>query len=312
VDIDLPHVVRGTMELLRAAAEAKGLKFSAMIAPDVPPALRADGGRLRQVLINLLGNAIKFTASGEVKLDVALERQTDESATLHFRIVDTGIGISPATQAKLFQAFTQADGSTTRQFGGTGLGLVISRQLVEKMRGTLSVESAAGAGSIFSFTVEFPKQPNPMVRELASNSSSAGADPVLLRAHRVLIAEDNLVNQRVASAQLQKLGYNSDIVANGLEVMEALRWTPYDIILMDCQMPEMDGYEATRRLRKKAGHQPYIIAMTAHAMQGDREISLNAGMNDYITKPVRTQELETALSKAPKISGPGEGLETAA
>ncbi len=210
------------------------------------------------------------------------------------------------TQAKLFQAFAQADGSITRRYGGTGLGLAICKQLVEKMHGDIGVESSPGAGSTFWFTAKLPKQGNDVSRIVppetkvtkqgengAASSQKAGRGPGL----RVLIAEDNAVNQHIAMAQLKKLGFVAESVSNGREVLEALGRIPYDIILMDCQMPELDGYETTREVRSRNGHQPYIIAMTANAMQGDRELCLAAGMNDYITKPVRSAALQAALEK---------------
>jgi TMAO reductase system sensor TorS len=314
VDIDLAHVVRGTLELLKGTAESKGLELRASIDPDAPTELRGDGGRLRQVLLNLIGNAIKFTPCGEVKLHISVHRQTEEMASLHFRITDTGIGITPETQARLFQAFTQADGSTTRRYGGTGLGLAICKQLVEKMHGDIGVESWAGAGSTFWFTVELPKQSKGVARIAPQETkdmrprepkTEPGSDGGSVRPRRVLIAEDNAVNRLVATAQLKKLGYAADSVTNGLEVLEALSRIPYDIILMDCQMPELDGYETTRQVRQRGGHQPYIIALTASAMQGDRELCLAAGMDDYITKPVRTAALKAALEQRSEIEWNG-------
>jgi PAS domain S-box-containing protein len=309
VDLDLEDVIRETIELLTVGADAKKLKLSVLIDADTPTKLRGDRGRLRQVLMNLIGNAIKFTPSGEVKLHVSLVRQTPENAFLHFRITDSGIGISPETQARLFQAFTQADGSTTRRYGGTGLGLAISKQLVEKMQGDIGVESAAGAGASFWFTAGLEKQstsPAPVARRKTENSQHvpklAAEQERAVRRERILIAEDNAVNQRVAAAQLKKLGYAADAVGNGVEVLAALGRIPYDFILMDCQMPEMDGYEATKQVRSQLGHQPYIIAMTAHAMQGDRELCLACGMDDYISKPVRTSDLKEALRKARSVS----------
>jgi signal transduction histidine kinase/DNA-binding NarL/FixJ family response regulator len=305
-DVDLARVVRGTLELLKETAKSKRLELCACVDPDVPTELRGDGGRLRQVLINLIGNALKFTPIGGVKLHISVDRQTRATAFLRFRVTDTGIGINPETQARLFQAFTQADGSTTRRYGGTGLGLAISKQLVEKMHGEIGVESTVGAGSTFWFTVEFPKRSKAVAQVAPEETkgiirrpkSDPGKAPESVRSQRVLIAEDNLVNQRVALAQLQKLGYASDKVANGLEVLEALNRIPYDIILMDCQMPELDGYETTRQVRKRNGPQPYIIAMTASAMQGDRELCLATGMDGYICKPMRIADLSAALNEA--------------
>ncbi len=301
-DIDLAQVVRGTLELLKETARSKGLELGAWVDPDVPTELRGDGGRLRQVLINLIGNALKFTPKGGVKVHVSVDRQTREMASLRFRVTDTGIGIDLETQARLFQAFTQADGSTTRRYGGTGLGLAISKQLVEKMDGDIGVESSVGAGSTFWFTVEFPKQAKGVAQVVPQETKDIThrqpKAPESVRSQRVLIAEDNLVNQQVALAQLRKLGYASDVVANGLEVLEALNQIPYDIILMDCQMPKLDGYQTTRQVRLRGGHQPHIIAMTASAMQGDRELCLAAGMDGYICKPTRITDLKAALNEA--------------
>ncbi|MEY2505512.1 MAG: hypothetical protein QOG27_1792, partial [Verrucomicrobiota bacterium] len=311
VDIDLALVMGGALELLQGTAAAKGLELRGSIDPGVPMELRGDGGRLRQVLINLMGNAIKFTPRGGVTLRISVDRQTEEMASLRFQIADSGIGINAETQARLFHAFTQADGSTTRRYGGTGLGLAICKQLVEKMHGEIGVESSVGAGSTFWFTVELSRQskniatiapPDPKTRpggfQMEANHVGKSVQPL-----RVLIAEDNAVNRFIATAQLGKLGYAVDSASNGLEALEAFGRIPYDIILMDCQMPELDGYEATRRLREQPGHQPYIIAMTANAMQGDRELCLAAGMDNYISKPVRIAELKAVLDEAKSESG---------
>jgi signal transduction histidine kinase len=212
-NIDLAEVVRGTVELLKEAAKSKGLELSASVDSDVPTELRGDGGRLRQVLINLIGNALKFTPKGGVKLHISLDRQTSESASLRFRVTDTGIGIDPDMQARLFQAFTQADGSTTRRYGGTGLGLAISKQLVEKMHGDIGVVSSVGAGSTFWFTVEFPKQSKAVAhiapqetKEIILRRSKGGPGqaPESVRSRRLLIAEDNCVNQRALAQNAGK------------------------------------------------------------------------------------------------------------
>jgi CheY-like chemotaxis protein len=311
VDIDLAQVTRGALELLQGTAEIKGLELRCEIDPEVPVQLRGDGGRLRQVLINLMGNAIKFTPSGEVKLQVSVDRQNEERASLRFRVTDSGIGIDAKTQARLFQAFTQADGSTTRRYGGTGLGLAICKQLVEKMHGVIGVESSAGSGSTFWFTVELPKQSRRLARlappkitdnRIPEPRNEPDQGGVSVRTKRVLIAEDNAVNCFIATAQLRKLGYAIDSVTNGIEALKACGRVHYDIILMDCQMPELDGYETTKRLREQAGPRPYIIAMTANAMQGDRELCLAAGMDNYISKPMRVADLKAALDEATGVN----------
>ena len=440
IDFDLQETVGSTLEILAAGAQAKGLELLGDVDPDIAPTLHGDPGRLRQVLTNLLGNGIKFTRQGEVLLRVKRLEETGRDALLRFEIVDTGIGISPEAQARLFEAFVQADSSTTRKFGGTGLGLAICRQLVERMGGQIGVESEAGKGATFWFTVRLAKAAgapgstaNPSAklagtrtivvddnetsrRSLRSllaarqgdasivsdgrealarlREAAAGnlpydlaildqmmpdmdglalaraikADPaiaatrlVLLtpfgqtvptdalaaagiarslfkpvrpaqlfeglaralrpeiqsrpdqptkladatpakasRRHRILIAEDNMVNMRVALGQLRKLGYTPDAVENGLEALNALERAPYDIVLMDCQMPEMDGYEATAAIRRREAtgdRHTWIIAMTANAMQGDREKCLEAGMDGYVSKPTRVADLETALAE---------------
>jgi len=300
VDIELPHVLAGALRLMQGQAQAKGIKVHSRIDADVPARLRGDAGRLRQVLINLLNNAIKFTEQGEISLQISVDRQSDQLALLRFRLSDTGVGISPEVQEHLFRAFTQGDASTTRKYGGTGLGLAICKQLVAKMNGDIGVESSVGVGSTFWFTVELAKQSAngalPVTGEIEEQELAEGNRPG--RGQRILIAEDNVVNQRVAAYELRQLGYSADTVADGCEVLEALSRIPYSVILMDCHMPEMDGYETTRRIRAAGGYQPYIIAITANAMQGDKEVCLAAGMDNYISKPVRTTELKAALQKA--------------
>lgn len=307
VELDLAHVVRETMELLRETAKDKGLELHDSIDLDVPVLLRGDRGRLRQVLINLIGNAIKFTARGQVALHISLVQETEQTATLRFCVTDTGIGISVETQTRLFQAFTQADGSTTRRYGGTGLGLAISKELVEKMNGDIGVESSPVGGSTFWFTVELPKQSEGIARVPAPETKVVdqraektepdhGSGPK--SPQRVLVAEDNAVHRFLATAQLKKLGYAADSVSNGLEVLAALGRIPYDIILMDCQMLELDGYETTRQIRSQSGHQPLIIATTGNAAQGDRASCLAAGMDSYLSKPMRMADLRSALAEA--------------
>ncbi|MDB6153501.1 MAG: hypothetical protein JWL90_1954 [Chthoniobacteraceae bacterium] len=432
-DFNLREVVEDTIEMLADTAQTKGLELLGLVKADVFPYLRGDAGRLRQILTNLLNNAIKFTEKGEVVLRVS---QLSNSM-LRFEVSDTGIGINQEAQASLFQPFNQADGSTTRKYGGTGLGLAIARQLVNLMEGEIGLASEPGKGSTFWFTTRFEPQfrasasegdkdnlaglhvlavdnhtthilqlqlehlrmrshavaNGSEVLETLSRHAANGdpfdlaildmqipemaglqllkaikADPALSRtrlivlsslathlidlpgknagieaclikpikqsklydclvsvaapplthqlvepaepaAHghsqaesprhtaRILLAEDNMINQKVALRQLLKLGYHADSVADGNEVLEALNRIPYDIILMDCQMPELDGYETTRRIREEAQRPVHIIAMTAHAMEGDRQKCLAAGMNDYLTKPVRTAELQAALAR---------------
>ena len=437
VDFELATVVEDVAELLAQQAHAKGLEVATHIRPGVPPVARGDGGRLRQILMNLVGNAIKFTSSGEVRVTVGCLEEAEKEVLLRFDVTDTGIGISSGDQSRLFAPFLQADSSTTRQYGGTGLGLAICKQLVELMGGEIGVESEPGKGSNFWFTLRLERGSRTAVRipvmelrgvrvlivddnatnrtilqeQVASwgmicESADSGAralevlrarslqdqpfDLVLLDfqmpamdglmvaqaikddgaipppqivlltssgqrieperaqalmigatltkpvrqsqlydgiatalgkgreerpaaatrkrrplrrlargAPRVLVAEDNQVNQKVAVHMLEGMGYRADVVGNGREAVEALSRIPYAAVLMDCQMPEMDGYEATAEIRNREGpdqHTP-IIAMTASAMRGDKERCLAAGMDDYLTKPVRSKEMAAVLAR---------------
>ena len=424
IDFDLSELVEESLDLLTLRAHERGLELAAVIAPGTPLRVRGDPGRIRQVLVNLLGNAVKFTERGDVVVRVAVRPSEAGTPLIGFAVSDSGVGIAPERAAHLFQPFTQADCSTTRRYGGTGLGLAISRQLVELMGGEISLQSRPGVGSTFTFALPLQAlpQPEPLLRlpwegkrillveshrptadhiallldaagarcEVASSlvsvldrlsaAEGAGCDvlmlsdrvsgaaealaatllprrgeglrvrvvvltslvgrPVLAGAAatlpkpvrvaglnrtlsalffpvapikpappppadnrggwRLLLVEDNSINQRVALAMLARLGYRADAVANGREAVTALCSVPYDLVLMDCQMPEMDGYEATRAVR--ASGSPVlnpaipIIAMTANAMQGDRERCLESGMNDYLTKPISTKLLAECLS----------------
>jgi two-component system sensor histidine kinase/response regulator len=445
IDFDLREAVEGTVELLAPAARRKGLEFAISFPEDVPQALRGDSGRLRQVLTNLVGNAIKFTAAGDVRVEVSAAGVSGGKQMVRFDVVDTGIGIEESAMSRLFRSFSQADGSITRKFGGTGLGLVIAKHLVERMGGAMGVESRAGKGSRFWFTIQAQKgtaavssgaEPtdlsslhvlvvddnrtnryileeqlsawkcrmdtavdgtealqklreaaergdpfgiilldmqmpdidgltvartvhgdaafsNPRIIILSSSPTALSEEELrnekieafllkparrstLLRAlarellvppvarmtaapgHpetpivpciesapfapriRLLVVEDNAINQKVIVAQLKKIGYAADTVANGLEALSAMERIPYPLILMDCQMPEMDGFEASRRIRAKEAQQNAptpvrIIALTAGAMEGDRDLCLAAGMDDYLTKPVKLPLLEASL-----------------
>ncbi len=309
VDFDLREIVTSSAALLTPRARSKGLALNHSIPEGVSSRLVGDPSRLRQILLNLLGNAVKFTEQGEVALEIVSQKETDEELQLHFSVRDTGIGLSEAAQKKLFESFTQADASTTRKFGGTGLGLAICRKLVELMGGSIGVTSTMGKGSTFWFTLPFgtPKQA-PAVDGMTAalkflNGARRSSSPVQPISTRVILAEDNAINQIVGVKQLKKLGYaNVQVAGTGIEAVEAWRQDNACIILMDCQMPEMDGYEATRKIRalEQAESLPrtLIIAMTANAMQGDRELCLAAGMDDYISKPVNEHDLINALEKA--------------
>ncbi len=463
LDFDLTPLVEEVMDLLAGQAQGKGLELVSQIAPDVPRCVRGDPSRVRQVLTNLIGNAIKFTEVGEVVVRVHCESREDDHVVIRMEVQDTGIGMVPELRDRLFRPFTQADSSTTRKYGGTGLGLAISRQLVELMGGSLDMTSEPGQGSIFAFTVllgsvaegveAVPHRPDVLSglhvlivddnrtnrvilqsqtsawgmraeiaedalagldqlrdafaagdpfdlalidmqmphmdgieltqavrgdpalhgtallmltslgvaggreaaleagvngyvtkpvrqnhlfgmvaklmnelgvlarpaphpgQEAASPEAAAAADAdgaMSARRPLVLVAEDNIINQKVATRLLQKLGYRADVVANGLEAIEALARIPYAAVLMDCQMPEMDGYTATAEIRRLEGdkrHTP-IIAMTANAMLGDRERTLDAGMDDYVSKPVKVAALGAALDRW--ILRPAESGQSAA
>ena len=449
LDFDLIETVESVLELLAERAHAKGIELAGVVAPQVPSRLRGDPGRLRQVLTNLVDNAVKFTKRGAVVVRISTEHETDTHALVRVQVEDSGIGISTEAQERLFQAFSQADGSTTRRYGGTGLGLAIAKQLVTIMQGQIGVQSESGKGSCFWFTAHLEKQAseasalmpadfvdvrvlavvdNPTSRSILCQqfgtwrvqpgSAATGADALkMLRAAaveghpyqlafmdvqlsdmdcwalarsikadrsiadtrlvvltslgqifrpwelkiagiesclvkpiklsrlldclgratgpnggqsiantpadsaraasisepdpplenmRILLAEDARVNQKVILHQLRKLGYRGEAVASGLEVLEALKLIPFDVILMDCQMPDMDGYSATQAIRQmeRISDPPcpwkapiYIIAMTAHAMKGDRENCLAAGMDDYLSKPVGLADLQAALER---------------
>jgi PAS domain S-box-containing protein len=450
IDFDLRAAVEETVDLLAGEAHEKGLELVSFVDHGTPAAVNGDPGRLRQVLVNLISNAVKFTEHGEIVVGVTLDERMNDEAIIRFTVRDTGIGIPPGAKGKLFHSFSQVDGSATRKFGGAGLGLAISQQLTELMGGRIGVESEPGKGSEFWFTVRLKVRPSiPMPswmpaelrgkrilvvggspvwqeiveHQLAARGSKAvsvpttqqafetlrsatgensfalvlvdvelsGTDgqafvaalqhnsasqtiPVIMvtplaqvhaawksdaeivlsiskpvkegvlidaiagllqhgrsassdrgehspRANapaearqelglRILVAEDNVVNQKVVFRMIQKLGCRADVVANGLEAISALQQVPYDIILMDCQMPELDGYAATRAIRQQEGNSKHtrIIAMTANALKGDRERCLAAGMDDYLSKPINMHDLEQMLQSRPKAAAGGEGI----
>lgn len=295
VSICLKQVV----ELLQTKAGQKGLKIKIDQSPDVPDNIVTDSTRLTQILINLSNNAIKFTPNGGITLKVDCVEDREEDCTLQFNVIDTGIGIPEEKLGALFDAFSQVDPTITRKFGGTGLGLAISKKLVSLLGGTIWVTSVVNKGSTFSFTIITKKasQSDKILEENKPRVSISDTQKPLYP-FRILLAEDNLINQKVAIKLLEKIGYSADVVANGLEAINALEIKTYDLILMDMQMPEMDGLTATRQIREDRNRKesPIIIAMTANAMKGDREECLAAGMNDYISKPVKKEKLQQMLS----------------
>ena len=300
VELNVQRVLDRVLAIFAEPAANKGLKLKQHVDAGLPPVLRGDPGRLHQVLTNLVANALKFTEHGEVHVSASLERASDTDAMVRFTVHDSGAGISIEAQQRLFQPFMQADSSTTRKYGGSGLGLAISRQLAELMDGEMGVESKLGKGSSFWFTARLEIS-TAAVKVLPETPMQplVPAPPVLTGRWRVLVAEDNPVNQRVACHQLERLGLKADVVDNGRAVLGALQRQRYDLILMDCQMPELDGYAATAEIRRNEGsdRHTWIVAMTAHAMGGDREKCLAAGMDDYLAKPVTTQALREALQR---------------
>jgi signal transduction histidine kinase/ActR/RegA family two-component response regulator len=298
---NLPELIRETIRPLGFKPMDKALQLTCSIDDKVPERVRGDPLRLRQVLLNLLGNAIKFTDQGEVELSVSGQSQPDKLCELHFAIRDTGIGIPPDKQAAIFDAFTQEDSSTSRRFGGTGLGLSICRQLVVLMGGRIWMESTPGEGSIFHFSLTLPVVYEPAAG-LGLIAPDRQAETAFAHAE-VLLVEDNRVNQKLATALLERQGYRVTLAENGVQAVDLViaGKAPVDIILMDMQMPVMDGLEATRQIRQfEAGNgsKPLpIIAMTANAMQSDRESCMAAGMNDYLAKPIKADELYALIAR---------------
>jgi signal transduction histidine kinase/CheY-like chemotaxis protein len=308
-DFALRQTLREALLTLDVRASEKGLALQVVVAPAVPDAVRGDPTRLRQVLINLVSNAIKFTEVGSVELNVSVATDAAGGQQLLFAVRDTGIGIPPESLAGIFEAFTQADSSTTRKFGGTGLGLTITRRLVTLMGGELSVQSQLGQGSSFSFTLPLRLASQP-VSSSEAGSAQAAVPVTGSRRLQVLLVEDNRVNQMLAMRLLEKWGHSVKLAENGQLALQAIeRGELFDVVLMDMQMPVMDGLEATGLIRlHEARHglaRLPIVAMTANAMQGDRERCLAAGMDDYISKPINQAELSDKLSRLGAGSGSG-------
>ncbi|BET66522.1 hybrid sensor histidine kinase/response regulator [Opitutales bacterium ASA1] len=299
VDFDLPITVEGVVSVVGVAAHQKGLEIAATCAPEVARQRHGDPGRLRQILTNLAGNAVKFTTTGRVAVHIRHAAEDETGDTLHFTVEDTGIGIPAAKLGAIFDPFTQADTSTTRRFGGTGLGLTISRDLVALMQGRIWAESEEGRGSRFHFTARLPVANPPVAAEIPipAEASPEGTRRSLC----VLLAEDNPVNQRIAQVKLTRAGHTATIAANGRAAVDAWREGKFDLVLMDVQMPELDGLEATREIRALESAlgrgRIFIVALTAHAMQSDIDRCLAAGMDAYLGKPVDWAALERLLAE---------------
>ncbi|MCL1465204.1 ATP-binding protein [Argonema galeatum] len=327
---DLNTSIGQVFNMVQVQANAKGIRLLTSIDANVPQQLIGDPHRLHQILVNLVENSIKFTDKGEVTIAVRIHKETpfvtsyntkkilNSEFRILFSVRDTGIGIAPENQKKLFQSFSQVDGSTTRAYGGSGLGLAICKQLVELMEGEIGVESEVGKGSVFWFTV--PLQKSQVLAVMGNKSSAIGNreeanqsdrlwwdtpdspiinDPLLTSNLKILLVEDMPINQKVVLNQLKILGYQADCATNGQAALELMTNTSYDLVLMDCQMPVLDGYETTKRIRVRECQDRHtiVIALTAHAMSGDREKCLAAGMDDYITKPISTKQLSEVIER---------------
>jgi PAS domain S-box-containing protein len=304
IPLDLHEILRDTVSLMNTSARNKGIYLSLGLRSDVPRAVRGDPTRLKQVLNNLVSNAIKFTAKGGVTVSAVVVSADDRLARIRFSVRDTGIGIAAEAATRIFEPFRQADASTTRNYGGTGLGLSISKRLVEMMGGTLEVESTFGEGSEFHFTMGFA-----IAEHTGEFAAPKPPRPARRRALAILMAEDNLVNQEVAGAMLRRRGHTVEIVNNGRDAVEALAKKRYDVVLMDLQMPVLDGIGAVAEIRAaERGRRVPIIALTANAAGGEREKVISAGMDDYLAKPFRAGDLIEAVESiaepdSPRMSG---------
>jgi PAS domain S-box-containing protein len=326
IPFEVRRVIQEVIDLSEPSAQEKQLKLTCATDSHIPSYLVGDPTRLRQIILNLIGNAVKFTERGTIELSVGLEDQRGESCQLSVTVRDTGIGIPPEVQPHIFEAFSQADGSTTRKYGGTGLGLAIVKQLVDLMGGTVEFQSRLGAGSLFRFIVCLRSCASPILAPVPPPSSTDSLHSGLCKQPpadregiRILLAEDNPVNRQVACGMLETLDCRIDTAENGREAVAATATTNYALIFMDCQMPEMDGFTATRLIREwemsaptrndqspmTAPHVP-IVALTAHAMQGDRERCLAAGMDDYLTKPFTLAQLGQVLTRWVPTKTPGQ------
>jgi len=299
VPTSIRAVVQEVAELMSASAADRGLKLNVELVEPLPHLVETDPTRLRQVLVNLTGNAIKFTRAGSVCIRARWQNRTSRTGLLQLDVVDTGVGIADEQRQRIFQPFSQGESHVTREYGGTGLGLAISRRLAHMMGGTLTVDSHVGRGSTFSLTVTCGRISDHERRDLPNGSSPSSAQPQSLAHLRVLIVDDAPDNQRLLAFHLRKAGAEFEIADNGQIALDLIaaahRTAPFDVVLMDMQMPVLDGYSATRQLRAANDHTP-VIAITAHALAGDREKCLAAGCNEYLTKPINRDKLLSTIA----------------
>ncbi|MEO7653687.1 MAG: ATP-binding protein, partial [Bryobacteraceae bacterium] len=304
IDFPLRRILDNYLKPLIPMAREKALTLDLTISDDVPDSLIGDPNRLGQVVINLVGNAIKFTRQGGIGIKVIVLSRSQDGITLQFAVTDTGIGIPHEKLAVIFEAFTQADGSTTRQYGGTGLGLAICVQLLKLMHGECKCESEPGKGSTFRFSAVFQLSAGTDARGRIEPPETATRPTAI--SYSVLLAEDNIVNQRMTMRLLEKQGHRVSVANNGLEALALLEKHRFDVILMDIQMPDMDGLEATVAIRaqerqaRQAGNDRHvpIVALTAHVMKGDEERCMAAGMDAYVSKPIRAKELAEVILRS--------------
>jgi len=296
VDFELARSVADALQIVQSVASQKPLKFAVKHDPRLPRWVRGDVTRIRQILLNLLSNAIKFTEAGTIEIRTRVQFIDQDECELLFSVKDEGIGITDEQQHKLFKPFNQADDSVARKYGGTGLGLAICKRLAELMGGQIGVTSRFGEGSLFWFSVRVQVAPEPQAA--TDPPPTAAAVQKEITDARILLVEDNKINQQVALLMLKNLGYSADVAHNGAQALLALERAHYDLVLMDCMMPEMDGLEATKRMRDFGGHSATVpvIAMTASAFDDDRVACLTAGMNDFLSKPVNEEDLGAKLS----------------
>lgn len=304
-ELNIKEIVNDVIALIKVKTDEKRLSLETFISDEIPNKLIGDPIRLKQILLNLLGNAVKFTKSGSIIVTCKILEENDKGIILKFEVKDTGIGIPENKIGTLFNSFEQVDTSTTRKYGGTGLGLTITKKLVTLMDGEIFVKSEEGKGSTFSFTARMIKIKKNIKKSKDQKNLISKIKKYDFSRKNILLAEDNVTNQAVAIGFLKKVGSVPDITENGLDTIEILKKKPFDLILLDIQMPGMDGYEVARAIRKKGDDDLNkfvpIIAMTANAMGGDREKCIKAGMNDYIAKPIDAPTLFSLMNKWLKV-----------